>query len=258
MWMTMSGKDSGLRLQMDGPVARITIDRPEQRNAFNTEMWRELRRLVDRIAADGSLRVLMIEGEGGEAFTSGSDIGELARLALADVNRSFEEMEAAISAVENLPVPTIAVIQGYALGGGLELALACDLRVASEGALLGMPVARLGIMISARFAKRLVDLIGPSRTKDLLYTGRFVPAREAHALGMLNYLVPPEQLRQAALDLAKRIAAHSASSVRAGKAAVTQCLPLAEASRSEEPYFVDPHDFPEGVEAFLARRPPRF
>lgn len=254
----MTGKDSAFRLDVDGRIARIAIHRPEQRNAFTTEMWRELHRLVDGIAADESVRVLVLEGEGGEAFTSGSDIGELARLTLADVNRSFEEMEAAISAVENLPIPTIAVIQGYALGGGLELALACDLRVASEGALLGMPVARLGIMISARFAKRLVDLVGPSRTKDLLYTGRFVPAREAHGLGMINYLVPREELRQAAFDLANRIAAHSASSVRAGKAAVTQCLPLAEASRSEEPYFVDPKDFPEGVAAFLARRPPRF
>lgn len=245
-------------LEREGAIAKIIINRPWVRNAFTIAMWEQLGQAVRSLSDDPSLRVLVVQGAGDEAFTSGSDIGEFGNMSHQEVNDSFEVMEEAISRVEDLPIPTIACLNGYALGGGLELALACDLRIASERATLGMPIARLGIMISPKFAKRLVDLIGPSRTKDVLYTGRLIPASEGFKMGLVNYLVLSHELKKATLDLAKKIAGHSASSVRAAKEAVSQCLPRTRVEDLAGPYFVDPGDFPEGVAAFLEKRNPRF
>jgi enoyl-CoA hydratase len=239
-------------------IATVTINRPLVRNAFTVAMWQQLHRFADELRADPDVRVLMIQGAGEEAFTAGSDIREFAAMSLDLVDANFQVMEDAISAIENLPIPTLACLNGYALGGGLELALACDIRVASERATLGMPIARLGIMISPRFAKRLVDLVGPSRAKDLLYTGRLIGANEALAMGLVNYFTLSHDLRGTANDIVRRIARHSAPSVAAAKRAVALCLPLSEAKDSTEAYFIHPDDFPEGVAAFLAKRPPEF
>lgn len=248
-----------LLFSREGSVAVVTINRPWVRNAFTVEMWQQLRAQVEAFGADPQVRVLVIQGAGDEAFTAGSDIREFAAMSVAEVDAGFQVMEDAISAVENLPIPTLAALNGYALGGGLELALACDLRVASERATLGMPVARLGIMISPKFAKRIVDLVGPSRGKDLLYTGRLVPASEALDMGLVNYYVLSHELRQTTMEIARRIARQSHSAVRAAKAAVAQCVPLSAGGESlAGPYFIDPRDFPEGVAAFLERRRPRF
>lgn len=248
-----------LQFQQADGIAVITINRPWVRNAFTIAMWRELQQLADQIAAESAIRVLVLQGAGDEAFTAGSDIRELGEMDRSEISSNFQVIEDAITAVERLPIPTIACLNGHAVGGGLELALACDLRVASEQAMLGMPVARIGIMISPRFAKRLVHLVGPSRTKDLLYTGRLVSASEAQAMGLVNYLTPSHQLRQTTREVAQRIARHSGASVRAAKHAVGLCLPLSEAASDSGAYFIDPtEDFAEGVSAFLEKRAPRF
>lgn len=247
-----------LEFWQEGGVGVITIHRPRVKNAMTVAMWRQLLALAEQVRQDGALRVLVITGAGDEAFTTGSDIREFAAMSLEEAAQSFNEMEAAISAVETLPIPTIAALGGYTLGAGLELALACDLRIASERAILGMPIARLGIMISPKFAKRIVDLIGPARARDLLYTGRLVTAAEALQMGLVNYTVLSSELQQEALALARKIARQSARSVQAAKQAVALCLPFSAASGDAEPYFIDPVDFPEGVAAFLERRPPRF
>lgn len=255
--VTAAAAPALLTARADG-VATITINRPWVRNAFTVAMWQTLHRFADEVRADPDVRVLLIQGAGEEAFTAGSDIREFAAMSLDVVDANFQVMEDAITAIETLPIPTLACLNGYALGGGLELALACDIRVASERATLGMPIARLGIMISPRFAKRLVDLVGPSRAKDLLYTGRLVGANEALAMGMVNYFVLAHELRRSSADIARRIAGQSAPSVGAAKRAVALCLPLSEAKDSTEAYFIHPDDFPEGVAAFLAKRPPQF
>lgn len=247
-----------LQMEIAEGVATITINRPGVKNAFTVQMWHTLHGFADQLRHDPDVEVLILQGAGDAAFTSGSDIHEFAAVDLAKVDANFQVMEEAINAVETLPMPTIASLNGFALGGGLELALACDLRVASERATLGMPIARLGIMISPRFAKRIADLIGPSRAKDLLYTGRFVSANEALNMGMVNYLVLSHELKRATSDLAQLIAKQSTSSVRAAKEAVALCLPLSEATGNKEAYSIDPADFPEGVAAFLAKRLPNF
>lgn len=257
--MAETGKDRPhLFMDEQNGIATITINRPWVRNAFTVQMWQMLHQYVDQIRATPEIRVVVIQGAGDEAFTSGSDISEFASMRIEEVDANFQVMEDAITAVEQLPIPTIACLNGFALGGGLELALACDVRVASERATMGMPIARLGIMLSPKFAKRIVDLIGPSRAKDLLYTGRFIGANEALNMGLVNYFVLSHELKRTTMEMARRIADFSGSSIRAAKRAVGLCLPLSEASASEGPYFIDREDFPEGVAAFLERRPPKF
>jgi enoyl-CoA hydratase/carnithine racemase len=239
-------------------IATITINRPWVRNCFTMDMWRQLLALTEQVRSNADIRVLVIQGAGDEAFTSGSDIKEFAVMPLEEVNANFQVLEDALTAVENLPIPTIACLNGYALGGGLELALACDMRIASERATMGMPIARLGIMISPKFAKRIVDLIGPSRAKDLLYTGRLVGASEAHGMGMVNYFVLSHELKKTTADIARKIANNSGASVRTAKETVGMCLPISEASADHRPYFIDAVDFPEGVSAFIEKRSPNF
>lgn len=254
--MLVNTTDALLFAQEEG-IATITINRPGVRNAFTVKMWRQLRQLAEQIQASGEARVVILQGAGDQAFTSGSDIRELATMTVDEVNANLQVIEEAISAVENLPVPTIACLNGYAIGGGLELALGCDLRVASEQAQLGIPVSKLGVAISHRFARRLVDLVGPSRAKDLLYTGRLVTAREAQAMGLVNYLAPADQLDGAVRELAQRIAHHSGTALRAAKGAVAICLPQ-HGNEISEGERVDPVDFAEGVRAWLEKRAPRF
>jgi enoyl-CoA hydratase len=239
-------------------IATITINRPWVKNSFTVEMWQELHDLAGQVRSDPEVRLLILQGAGDDAFTSGSDISQFAQMAIEQVDAGFQVMEDAISAIETLPIPTIACLNGYALGGGLELALACDMRIASERATMGMPIARLGIMISPRFAKRITDLIGPSRAKDMLYTGRFVGADEAQRMGLVNYFVLSHELKRTTRDIARRIVSYSQPSVAAAKRAVELCLPISAAGADQGPYFIHPEDFPEGVRAFLEKRAPQF
>src|SRR5690606_20428300 len=167
-------------------------------------------------------------------------------------------MEKAISAFENLPLPTIGVINGPAMGAGLELALSCDIRVGSEHARMGIPVGRLGIRLSTKFAQRLVNLIGPSRTKELVYTGKILDAEESYRLGLLNRLVENEKLDRYAIKLGKLVSMQSPASLKAIKQSVANCLNSSQQLWKEDIPFVDPYDFPEGVAAFVEKRTPRF
>lgn len=255
---TPNATTPALLFERENDVATITINRPWVKNAFTVQMWRELHALADQVQADANIRVLVLQGAGDEAFTSGSDIGEFAKMEVDEVDSGFQVMEDAISAIEDLPIPTIASLNGFALGGGLELALACDIRIASERATLGMPIARLGIMISPKFAKRITDLIGPSRAKDMLYTGRFIGANDALSMGLVNYFVLSHELKKTVSERARRIASFSQSSIRAAKRAVELCVALSAVAGDTGPYFIDRSDFPEGVKAFLEKRSPNF
>src|SRR5690606_19860521 len=160
----------------------------------------------------------------GENFTAGSDIKEFHEMTLEEAENAFVLMEKTISTFEKLPIPTIGVINGPAMGAGLELALACDIRIGSEKARLGIPIGKLGITLNNKFAARLVNLIGPSLTKDLVYTGRILRAEEAHRLGMLNYLVEERNLDRFAIRLGKLVASQSPASLLAVKRAVSECV----------------------------------
>lgn len=255
---------SELLTDIHPPVARVTLDRPDKRNALSSAEWRGLRTVAARIAADPTLRVVLLQGAGEAAFSAGADIAEMHRN-LADPERMKSMQQAVLDAQadwERLPMPTIAVIRGACTGGGCGLALACDLRIAAPDAFFAIPPAKLGIAYSLADTKRLYDLVGPSRAKEILYTGRRLGAEEALRIGLINEIVSADALAARADSLAREIAGNAANSVRAAKVVVDMISSgvLAETTDSRRFYdesFSSP-EFAEGARAFMERRPPRF
>lgn len=237
-----------MRFQLTGPVGIITIDRPKQRNALSQQMWVTLRTWAKDLPA--KTKLLVIRGSGKD-FTAGSDIKEFADLDVPGANRAFEAMEDAMQAIESLTIPTIASINGPAYGAGFVLGLACDVRIGSEIAKFGMPVGKLGITLQPPFLRRMIQTLGPSRTKDLVYTARTYSAQEAEALGVLNYLVPSVDLDMQTMLLARKMLQQSRASLRAVKQNVQRVL-LGGLLPSQD--WVDGEDFSEGVRAFNEKR----
>ncbi|MBU6377042.1 MAG: enoyl-CoA hydratase/isomerase family protein [Gammaproteobacteria bacterium] len=246
------------------PIGRVVINRPERRNAISSRMWQDLQTLAERLAADAALKVVTIEGAGDAAFSAGADIIEMQQ-GLADPLRMQVMQQAVLDAQvawERLPMPTLAVIRGACTGGGCGLALACDLRLATPDAFFAIPPARLGLAYSLADTKRLQDLVGPSRAKEILFTGRRILAFEARELGLINEIVAAEALEARAIALAREIAGNASNSVRAAKAVVNMISAgvLAETAESRRYYdesFSSP-EFLEGARAFIEKRPPRF
>lgn len=201
-------------------IGWLTFNRPEKRNALDLTMVEDIRAALGVLQQDPRLKVLVFSGAGGKAFISGADIAQLRERTHADALRRinsdlFREIEA-------FPAPTIAMIQGYALGGGCELAMACDLRVASEGSKLGQPEVGLGIIPAAGATYRLPRLVGLGRARELVFTGRIIPASEAERIGLVNRVVPDEELRSSTCDLAKEIASQGNLAVRMAKQVLNQ------------------------------------
>lgn len=255
--MKLKKEEARLTYQEAGGIVIITIRRPQRRNALSLDMWRELKRLAKKALNNKKNRVVIIRGSGKE-FTSGSDIKEFHEMTLEEAEAAFVTMEDTISFIENLPLPTIGVINGPAMGAGLELALACDLRIGSEHARMGIPVGNLGITLNNKFAHRLVSILGPSVTKELVYTGKIFSAEEAYEKGLLNRLVPTEKLNRTAIELAKLISTQSPASLRAIKQSVAESINSVPDLWKGSGKFVDPVDFPEGVAAFVEKRKPNF
>ena len=248
-----------IKLKDFSSICVITIKRPSAHNAMTKKMWQDLKSMSQKIGSNPNTKVVILRGAF-EYFTAGSDLKEFSQMSLEEADETFGIMEETISTVERLPIPTIACIKGSAMGAGLQLALACDLRVAADNALLGMPTSRLGITVRTPFAKRLVNMIGPSRAKDMLLTGKSLAVQEALDLGVVNYVTSLKNVERFALRLAKKIAYNSPASIQACKEAVAQCMPKTDVSRSTrtDPYWVDTTDFAEGVNAFIEKRLPDF
>ena len=199
-------------------VLTITLNRPGKRNALTSGMVAALRTIFARVATDDGIRVLVVAGAG-PAFCAGLDLRELAAQRAAGAVETHP-LEEALQALEGCPQPTIAAVQGDAVAGGCELALHCDLRVASESARFAMPLARIGIVVPVTLTWKLVDTIGAAATKELLFTGEALDARAALGLGLVNRVVPSAELATAAQTLALHIARQAPLSVRAMKAFV--------------------------------------
>jgi len=255
---------SDLVTDIHPPIARITINRPERRNAISSVMWQELEAIAARLNDDAAIKVVVITGAGDAAFSAGADILEMQQ-ALSDPPRMKVMQQAVLDAQvawERLPMPTLAVIRGACTGGGCGLALACDLRLATPDAFFAIPPAKLGLAYSLADTKRLHDLVGPSRAKEILYTGRRILAEEALSLGLINEIVAAEALEERAVSLAREIADNAGNSVRAAKAVVNMITAgvLAETPESRRYYdksFSSP-EFLEGARAFMEKRRPRF
>src|SRR5687767_7701324 len=226
-------------------------------------MYDALAEACDVVDADRRICAFVLRGAG-DAFVAGTDIGQFTSFATAEDGIAYERrMERVIERLEQVSVPTIAQVQGVAAGGGFLIALACDLRVCSPAARFGVPIARtLGNCLSAANCARLIDVIGPARTRELLFTGRLVDAAEAAALGLVTRLAEPAVLDDAVRELAQTIAGNAPLTIRAAKAAVRRialCRRLADGDDDDLlALCYGSHDFREGVEAFLAKRTPRF
>jgi enoyl-CoA hydratase len=251
-----------LRVEREGAVAVVTIDREEKRNALNAAVRRELVHVVEALGADAGARVLVLTGAGEKAFVAGADIQEFAE-------RTPLEQRAAMTgtrlfeAVAACPKPTIAMVNGFALGGGCELAMACDIRVASDRARFGQPEINLGIIPGGGGTQRLPRLVGTGQALRLILSGELIDAPEAARIGLVDLVVPAADLRERTLELAGRIAAKSPVALRLAKAAVRAAgeMPLAAGLQYETELFVTAftsEDKQEGVRAFLEKRAPEF
>ncbi|WP_042350611.1 enoyl-CoA hydratase/isomerase family protein [Bacillus massiliigorillae] len=253
----METEQAKIVLQETAGLAIITIHRPHLKNALTANMWNQLAETALQVLENPKNKVLLLRGAG-EQLTAGSDIKEFNQMTLEEAENAFVTMEKTISTFESLPIPTIAVINGPAMGAGLELALACDIRVGSEKAKLGIPVGKLGITLNNKFAQRLVNLIGPSMAKDLVYTGRILKSEEAYRVGMLNYVVKEKDLDRYAIRMGNLVASQSPASLLAIKQAVQECVESAPVLWKGSTPFVDANDFPEGIAAFVEKRKPQF
>lgn len=246
------------------PMGRVTLNRPDKRNALNSAMWVDLTRLAVQLSQDDRLRVVLLTGAGHEAFSAGADIVEM-RQSLADPPKMKAMQQAVLDAQvawERIPIPTIAMIRGACTGGGCGLALSCDLRIATPDAFFAIPPAKLGLAYSLADTKRLYDLVGPSRTKEILYTGRRIDASEALRLGVINQIVQPDELEPYTLALATEIAGNAPNSVRAAKAVVSLISAGTDAETPASKRYYDESfsspEFLEGARAFMEKRSPKF
>ena len=249
--------------QAEPGIYLLTVNRPQALNALNAATLKELTYAVRQIAADADLRVLLVTGAGEKAFVAGADIAEM-RLLSAEQALAFSATGMGVmQALETLPVPVIALVNGYALGGGCELAMACDWVIASDRAVFGQPEVNLGIPPGFGGTQRLTRLVGRARALELVTTARQVKADEALALGLVTRVVPPAELRETGLAIARTIAAKGPVAVRLAKQAVQrgQDLDLANACAYESSLFAlafATADQKEGMCAFVEKRAPRF
>jgi enoyl-CoA hydratase len=246
-------------VEAHGGVALVTVDRPEARNALSFALLAELADALEELDGDGRTRAVVITGSGDRAFAAGADIVELADQTPARLRaeRDFDAWDR----IWAIGLPLIAAVRGYALGGGCELAMSCDLIVAGDDAQFGQPEIRIGVMPGAGGTQRLTRAIGPARAMELILTGRTMPAAEALATGLVTTVVPAGETLDAALDLADRIAAMPPLAVRAAKRSVLAAaeLPLSAGLRAEREAFFDlfaTDDQREGMRAFQEKRPP--
>lgn len=224
-----------VQLRIDEGIAELTLDRPKHLNALNSRLRRELETALATAAAHKDVRVLVLTGTGDRAFAAGADIKELVDLDPAD----SEELSLAVMAFHErlraLPLPVVAAIHGWCLGGGLELALACDIRIAAETARFGFPEVKLGVMPGGGGTARLVRLVGAAAARSLCLTGETIDAERAYQLGLVSRVVPAAELASAAEALARRLAAFSAVALRQIKSAldIAEHSDLATAQRAE-------------------------
>jgi enoyl-CoA hydratase/carnithine racemase len=252
-----------VRYEVNGQVATITLARPEKLNAMDRQMFQELERAAVTVAADPEIRALMVTGDG-RAFSAGLDVAEFGgRSDLDEAEEVVAELQRAISALEQMPKPVVAAVNGLAVGGGLQLAIACDLRIAGEDAVFASMEMRWAIVPDLGGTERLPRLVGLGRAKELILTGRPVRAAEAERIGLVNRVVPADRLATEAAELAAGLAAGPTLAIGLAKQALNEAFErstaegMAAAKRMQRRTFASA-DHAEARAAFAERRPPRF
>jgi len=249
----------------EGGVGILTFNNPERHNAVSLEMWAATKRILDGFAADDDIRVVVLTGAGGQAFVSGADISKFAtERATLEASRAYNvKSDAAYTSVADFPKPTIAMIKGYCIGGGVGLAVCCDLRICSDNSRFAVPAAKLGLGYGYSGLKRLVDIVGASFAKEIFYTARQFDAQEAYAMGLVNRVVPAGELEAYVKSITDMICANAPLTIKAVKFTVGEMLKdeskrnLARSVELVEQCFAS-RDYTEGRTAFMEKRKPVF
>jgi len=246
-------------------VGWMIFNNPERHNAISLEMWEAALEIMAAYAADDSVRVMVVTGAGGKAFASGADISKFKdeRQEAAALAHYQATTQKAYQALQRMPIPTIAMIRGYCIGGGTAAAVCCDLRICTENAKFGVPAARLGLGYGLERAQPLVDLVGPAYAKEMFFTGRQFDAREAEKMGLVNRVVADDQLEATVEEMARTIAGNAPLTVRCAKLVVGETLKdsrerdVAATERAVAACFAS-RDYREGQAAFMEKRKPTF
>src|ERR1700761_7592879 len=249
----------------EGGVGIVTFNNPERHNAVSLDMWEATTHILDQFAADNEVRVVVITGAGGKAFVSGADISKFdSERSSADAIKVYNsKTDAAYASVADFPKPTIAMIRGYCIGGGLGLATCCDLRICSDNSRFAVPAAKLGLGYGYTGLKRLVDIVGPSFAKEIFYTARQFDAQEAASMGLVNRVVPSAELENAVKAITDMICANAPLTIKAVKFTVGEILKdeskknVARTVEMVEQCFAS-NDYNEGRAAFMEKRKPAF
>jgi enoyl-CoA hydratase len=260
--MTQTDK---LLTRKEAGVGFVTFNNPERHNAVSLEMWEATTDALAMFAADDDVRVVVLTGAGGKAFVSGADISQFASArASIETTRAYDvKTAAAFNSIYDFPKPTIAMIRGYCIGGGLGLASCCDLRICSDNSKFAVPAAKLGLGYAYAGLKRLVDIVGPSFAKEIFYTARQFDAQEAYAMGLVNRVVAPDDLETYVRALTDQIRANAPLTIKAAKFAINEILKdeskrdIAGVDAAVEACFAS-KDYAEGRTAFMEKRKPAF
>jgi len=253
--------ESTIIIERKDKVGIITINRPEVRNALDKDTWSKLGAAFIELEADPNIMAIVVTGAGNKAFVAGADLNAL-KVRTA-VQTMHGETPAIVARIESVVKPTIAAINGFALGGGLELAMACDIRICSKTAKLGQTEINVGILPGAGGTQRLSRLVGPGKAKELIFTGKIISAEDAEKIGLVNAVVEPEELMEKALAMAGDIAAKSPTTIQIAKQVVSQGLNTDLATglmleKMGQSFIFGTEDRLEGVTAFLEKRTPAF
>ena len=246
----------------DGAIVTLSFNRPEARNAMTWDMYQRLYDVCEEVDADDSIRVLVLKGAGGKAFVAGTDIGQFTEFKSGEDGLRYErDADQRMGRIARVKKPVIAQIQGYAVGGGFGIAAGADVRIATPDASFGAPIARtLGNCLSMKAYARYIDLIGPSRLKELIFTARLLSAEEALAAGFVHEIVPSERIESRVRELAEKIASHAPITLWVTKEAVRRIQESRTVPDGDDLIAATygSADFHEGVRAFLDKRPPRW
>jgi len=249
----------------EGGVGYVIFNNPERHNAVSLDMWEAAKRILDDFATDDAVRVVVLTGAGGKAFVSGADISKFENeRATVEAQRAYNaKTDATYASIAEFPKPTIAMIRGYCIGGGLGLATCCDLRICTDNSRFAVPAAKLGIGYGYNGLKRLVDIVGPAFAKEIFYTARQFDAPEAAAMGLVNRVVPQAELETYVKNITDMICANAPLTIKAVKVTVGEVLradserDVARAAALVEACFAS-RDYTEGRTAFMEKRAPVF
>ena len=255
---------SKMLAEIEGPIGWMIFNQPEKHNAVSLEMWAAIPDILDRFEADPAVRVIVLKGAGSKAFISGADISQFeATRASLQANLDYDRVSnAASERLATCSKPVVAMIRGWCIGGGLAIAICCDIRIATEVSKFGIPAARLGLGYDAPGVKKLLDIVGPSFTKEIFLTARHFTAAEAQGMGLLNRVVPDADLDSYVRTYCASIADNAPLTMRALKRTVAELVKGAEGDLDAADTLIkacfESQDFVEGRRAFMEKRRPAF